>query len=160
MESARLQEHLYHSWYRCGDRLALGPGACGFLNGYLYLNEPRIADYVEMVKSGRFPYTWGVQVSERERMHQKIVMGIKLLRYRRDDFRRWHGIDLYDVFPEQIDFLVREGLVTLDDEALQVTYPKGWYYIDNISKTFYSEANWRLPQPSTRSTEILRWQVA
>jgi len=160
MESAGLLKQLYHSWYEGGDTLALGSGACGFLNGYMYLNEPKIPQYMEIAGDGRFPYTWGAYVSPEERMHRSLALGLKLLRYRRDDFRRLHGVDLYDVFKDTIDDLLEKELVILDDDALQVTFPKGWHYIDNICKAFYSEENRLLPQPSTVSTEILRWQVA
>jgi oxygen-independent coproporphyrinogen-3 oxidase len=160
MQSAGLLTQLYHTWYEGGETLAVGAGACGTINDYMYLNEPKLGNYMEAIENGRLPYTWGVYVSERERMHRSLALGMKLLRYRRDDFRRFHGVDLYDVFHDEIDSLLEKGLVTLDDEALQLTYPRGWHYIDNVCKAFYSEANRRLPQPSTVSTELLRWQVA
>lgn len=160
MDSAGLLKQLYHTWYENGDTLAVGAGACGFLNDYMYLNEPKLGVYMESVENGRLPYTWGAYVSAEERRHRCLALGLKLLRFRRDDFLRQHGVEIYDVFREPIDDLIEKGLVTLDDEALQLTFPKGWHYIDNVCKAFYSEANRRLPQPSTTSTEILRWMVA
>lgn len=154
-----LTDHLTHVWYECGDLMALGSGGYGFLNNHMYLNEPNIERYIGLAGAGQLPITMGAYADEHERRCRSLVLGLKLLRVKRADFRRAHGVDLYDVFGDKIDDLVRKELVTLDDEALQVTYPKGWYYIDNICKTFYSAANYRLPQPSPASTEVLRWQI-
>lgn len=154
-----LTDHLSHVWYECGDLMALGSGAYGFLNNHMYLNEPNIDAYIERCTAGRLPITMGAYADEHERRCRSLVLGLKLLRVKREDFRRAHGVDLYDVFRDKIDDLIAKDLVFLTDEAIQVTFPKGWFYIDNICKTFYSEANYRLPQPSPASTEVLNWQI-
>lgn len=154
-----LTDHLSHVWYESGDLMALGSGGYGFLNNHMYLNEPNINRYIELINSGQLPITMGAYADEHERRCRSLVLGLKLLRVKRADYVRAHGVDLYDVFKEKIDGLIEKGLVTLTDEALQVTFPKGWFYIDNICKTFYSEANYRLPQPSPASTEVLKWQL-
>jgi len=61
------------------------------------------------------------------------------------------------VFGEQIRKLEDQGLVRLTKDHLEVTYPKGWLYQDNISKAFYTEQNYRLPQPSPTNTQILKF---
>ncbi len=157
-KSFYLTDHLLHSWYECGDMLSLGSGAYGYLNDHMYLNEPDILRYVERCENGELPITMGAHTDPQERMARSLVLGLKLLRVERSDFRRAHGVDLYEVFKERIDLLVARGLLELTDEVLQVTFPKGWFYIDNISKTFYSERNYRLPQPSPQSTDFLRWR--
>jgi oxygen-independent coproporphyrinogen-3 oxidase len=154
-----LTDHLSHVWYEGGDMLALGSGAYGFLNNHMYLNEPNISEYVRLCDGGRLPITMGAYADASERMRRSLVLGLKLLRVKRADFARAHGIDLTEAFPSEVDWLTSEGLVEIDDEAIQVTYPKGWFYIDNVCKTFYSPDNYRLPQPSPASTEILKWQV-
>jgi oxygen-independent coproporphyrinogen III oxidase len=154
-----LTDHLTHVWYECGDLMALGSGAYGFLNNHMYLNEPNINNYVKLANSGQLPITMGAYADEYERRCRSLVLGLKLLRVKRADYQRTHGVDLYDVFRDKIDDLISKELVFLTDDAIQVTYPKGWFYIDNICKTFYSEVNYRLPQPSPASTEVLKWQV-
>ena len=154
-----LTDHLSHVWYECGDLMALGSGGYGFLNHHMYLNEPNIERYIELVGRGELPITMGAYADEHERRCRSLVLGLKLLRVKREDYRRAHGVDLYDLFRDKIDDLMRKGLVALTDDALQVTFPKGWFYIDNICKTFYSAANYRLPQPSPASTEVLKWQL-
>jgi oxygen-independent coproporphyrinogen-3 oxidase len=153
-----LTDHLSHVWYEGGDMMAIGSGGYGFLNNHMYLNEPNINQYIQLCNSGRLPITMGAYADAEERMRRSLILGLKLLRVKRRDFVRAHGVDLYDAFRDEINSLIAKGLVTLDDEAIQVNYPKGWFYIDNISKTFYSPENYRLPQPSPASTEIIKWQ--
>ena len=153
-----LTDHLTHSWYECGDMLSLGSGAYGYMNHHMYLNEPNVERYIGLAGAGTIPITMGSYTDAQERMARSLVLGLKLLRVKRADFQRAHGIDLYAVFQEQIDWLVAQELVELTDDALQVTFPKGWFYIDNISKRFYSARNYRLPQPSPSSTDVLRWR--
>lgn len=154
-----LTDHLSHVWYECGDLMALGSGGYGFVNHHMYLNEPNIGRYIELANAGQLPMTMGSFASEYERRCRSLVLGLKLLRVKREDYRRAHGVDMYEIFGEKIDGLIEKELVTLTDEAIQVTYPKGWFYIDNICKTFYSDDNYRLPQPSPASTEVLKWQL-
>jgi oxygen-independent coproporphyrinogen III oxidase len=154
-----LTDHLSHVWYECGDLMALGSGGYGFLNHHMYLNEPNINRYIEQANAGNLTIAMGSYASEHERRCRSLVLGLKLLRVKRADYKRAHGVDLYDIFKDKIDDLIDKDLVSLTDEALQVKFKKGWFYIDNICKTFYSDANYRLPQPSPASTEVLKWQL-
>ena len=67
-----------------------------------------------------------------------------------------HKVDMLDVFKNEINQLVQWGLVELTDEYIDVTYPKGWYYMENVSKKFYSDENYRLPQPNATGTILLK----
>nr|VFJ46114.1 MAG: oxygen-independent coproporphyrinogen-3 oxidase [Candidatus Kentron sp. DK] len=158
LSSFYLTDHLTHSWSKCGDMLALGSGAYGYLNHHMFLNEPDVEKYVAMALEGKIPITMGAYTDKSERMARSLVLGLKLLRVKREDFKEAHGVDMYEVFREQIDWLVEKKLVQLTNEALEVTFPRGWFYIDNISKKFYTKPNYRLPQPSPSSTDILRWR--
>lgn len=158
-ETLPLTDHLAQVWGRCGDMVAMGSGAYGYMNNYVYCTEPDVGRYIETVQSGRLPAAMGAYTDEHERRCRSLVLGLKLLRVNRGTYRARHGVDPYDYFKDKIDDLIGKGLLELTADELQVTYPRGWHYIDNISKTFYSDANRGLPQPSSASTEILNWQV-
>lgn len=149
--------HLSHTWYECGDMLAMGSGAYGYMRDHMYLNEPNVNDYIEKIMRGELPIVMGTHVSPRERMARSLILGMKLLKVDRQDFVKKHGIDMTVVYGDVIKDLEEKGLVRLTEDALEVTYPKGWYYVDNISKAFYTEDNYRLPQPAPTSTKILKW---
>lgn len=151
-----IAKHITQSWYYGGDMLALGAGAYGYLDNHMYLNEPDLNQYMKKLEEGQLTMVMGTYVSPEERMAKMMVMGLRLLRVYRKDFIDLYGIDMMKVFGDKINTLVEQGLVTINDENIQVTYPKGWYYMENISKTFYTENNKGLPQPNSTSTILLK----
>jgi len=66
---------------------------------------------------------------------------------------------MMEVYGRQIKQLEDWGLVTMTPHNLEVTYPKGWYYSDNVSKMFYTKDNYGLPQPAVGDTKILQYLV-
>jgi len=147
--------HIAHSWYEGGDLLAVGAGAYGYMNDYWYLNEPDVHAYVRAVAKGALPIVAGSPIPAEERVARFMVMGSKFLKLLRRDFVARFGVDLVQVFGPTIRQLQDRGLVELRDDSIRVTYPKGWYYIDNISKAFYSPANRLMPQFTLTNTNIL-----
>ena len=149
--------YLGHVWYDCGEILAVGAGAYGYLKDYTYFNEPDIGRYIDQVERGELPVVMGSPVPPQERMARNMSLAVKLLRISRADFQQRHGVDLAVVFADALRRLEDQGLVRLTETMLEVTYPKGWYYIDNISKAFFTPANRRMPQPSPTNTVLLRF---
>lgn len=126
--------------------IPMGPTATGHLKDYWYFNEPSIELYIEAVNAGRLPIAMGKQISAEESLRRAVMLGIKSSRLDRQRFRELHGVDFAHLFPEEIADLQAKGLVRLTDEAMEVVGPKGWYYMDNISKAFYSKEFRRYPQ--------------
>lgn len=144
-------------WYEDAEHLPLGPGSVGFMNRYYYVNEPNIGAYINKSLRGEVSTYMGTYVPPEEKQAMSMVMGSKLLKIFRKDFYERHGVDMAEVFGERIQKLASQGLVTFDDEALTVTYPKGFSYTDNISKTFFTDKHYRVPQPNVDNTTWLRY---
>jgi len=144
-------------WYQDAEHLPLGPGSVGFINRHYFVNEPNIGAYIMKCNSGKLPAFMGTYVPPDEKQAMSLVMGTKLLKIFRKDFIERHGVDMTVPFGEQIKTLVAQGLVTFDDEALTVTYPKGFSYTDNISKTFFTDKHYRVPQPNVDNTSWLKY---
>lgn len=153
--SASIAKHITQSWYYGKDMLAAGAGAYGYINNTMYLNEPGPDRYIDSIRAGKLPVVMGTYTEPEERMAKMMVMGLRLLRVYRKDFKDIFGTDMMDVFADKIKLLQDRGLVILNNEYIQVTYPKGWYYMENISKTFYTDKNKFLPQPNSISTVLL-----
>lgn len=149
--------HIAHSWYEGGELLGIGSGAYGYMKNYWYLNEPDIHKYMEMVKNGKLPTVAGTYISKEEAIAKFMVMGTKFLKLLRTDFEKKFGIDMMQVYEKEIKQLEEWGLIEMSKESLQVTYPKGWYYLDNINKFFYTAANYRMPQSTLTNTNILKF---
>ncbi|WP_172381206.1 coproporphyrinogen-III oxidase family protein [Streptomyces sp. MNP-20] len=134
------------SWSEDVPIIPLGPTATGHLRDYWYFNEPDIGRYIQTVRDGRLPIAMGKHITKSEAIRRSMVLGVKAGRVDRETFRRLHGVDFVETFRAEIDDLVDKGLVTVDEKGIEVTGPKGWYYLDNISKAFYSQEYRRYPQ--------------
>lgn len=126
--------------------IPLGPTATGHMRDHWYFNEPDLERYMEIVHSGRLPIAMGKHITREENLRRAMVLGIKSSRVEREHYRRQHGVDFVDLFGAEICDLEEKGLVRLTDEALEVVGPKGWYFLDNISKAFFSPEYRRYPQ--------------
>jgi oxygen-independent coproporphyrinogen-3 oxidase len=134
------------SWTEDVPIIPLGPTATGHLRDHWYFNEPDIGRYIKTVNEGRLPISMGKHITASEAIRRTMVLGIKAGRLNRETFRRVHGVDFMEMFCAEIDDLVEKGLITKNEEGIEVTGPKGWYYLDNISKAFYSPEYRRYPQ--------------
>lgn len=152
-----LTTHIAHSWYEGGDLLGVGSGAYGYIGNYWYLNEPDVKKYIEMIEEGKLSIVAGSHLSPDEKVARFMVMGTKFLKLLRKDFVEKFGVDMRQVYEEEIKKLEGWGLIKMSDESLQVTYPKGWYYIDNVNKTFYTPANYMMPQTTLSNTTVLKY---
>ncbi|MFD7449589.1 coproporphyrinogen-III oxidase family protein [Kitasatospora sp. NPDC059827] len=134
------------SWSEDVPIIPLGPTATGHLREHWYFNEPDIGRYVQTVMEGRLPISMGKHITRSESIRRSMVLGVKAGRVDRERFRRLHGVDFLEMFREEIADLAGKGLVTVREDGIEVTGPKGWYYLDNISKAFYSPEFRRYPQ--------------
>lgn len=134
------------SWSEDIPIIPFGPTATGHLRRHWYFNEPNIDRYIQTVNEGGLPISMGKYITREEAIRRAMVLGVKSARIDRKRFKEIHGVDFVEVFRAEIEDLESKGLVTLHDDGLEVTGPKGWYYLDNISKAFYSEEYKRFPQ--------------
>lgn len=134
------------SWSLDIPIIPMGPTATGHLRDHWYFNEPDLGRYIQTVQEGRLPISMGKRITKSEAIRRTMVLGVKAGRVNREVFRSVHGVDFMEMFAPEIADLVDKGLVTSNEEGIEVTGPKGWYFLDNISKTFYSPEFRRYPQ--------------
>lgn len=75
-----------------------------------------------------------------DQMSRYMVLGTRCFYIPDAPFKSYFGISLFDVYGQEIRLLQSQGLVYPEEEGIRVT-ENGRYYVDNISKTFYSPAN-------------------
>ncbi|HAU86876.1 MAG TPA: hypothetical protein DCW90_15710 [Lachnospiraceae bacterium] len=123
-----------------GQTLGLGAGACSALNGSTYFNVHSMEEYKRVLDEGCLPVLTGQKYNFTDAMSRFMVLGARCFVLPRKPFKQAFGIDLADVYANEIKMLSNQGLVELTNDALLVT-KKGKYYVDNISKVFYSLDN-------------------
>lgn len=123
-----------------GQTLGLGAGACSSLNNNTYHNVHDIAEYKKVLLENCLPILSGQIFSYADAMSRYMVLGTRSFVMKREPFKKAFGVDLADVFAHEIEQLSNLGLVELNNDSLVVTR-EGKYYVDNISKMFYSLEN-------------------
>ena len=144
-------------WYHVAEQIPIGSGSYGNVNDYTCLNDPNLEQYITKVNKGELPIVMGTEVPLEEKRAAAMVMGTKCLKVRRKDFYNKFKMDMTELYGKQIKQLEEWELVKLTDDALEVLYPKGWYYSDNISKMFYSKNNYKIPQPAVDNINALKF---
>lgn len=128
------------------EYLGFGPAAYSFANGHIYANLFDYAKYRRSVMNGRLPVVAGKRLSHADHQSRFMVMGMKTLAV--SDMAATHafGNGISEIFPQQVERLLQAGLVRWSGHLLQVS-ELGRVFVDNISKTFYNDANYRVMQP-------------
>jgi oxygen-independent coproporphyrinogen-3 oxidase len=102
----------------------------------LHQNTPGLKEYHKMIGEGKLPIKRAHRLSVRERISEAMVYGLKNLCVNRAKFIKRFGFDMTEFYGDVIDRLVKEGVLTLDNEALRLT--KDYYiFADDICRQFF-----------------------
>ncbi|TWO72724.1 oxygen-independent coproporphyrinogen III oxidase [Caenimonas sedimenti] len=121
------------------DLIGLGVSAIGRVGATYSQNAKTLAEYCDHLDQGRLPVARGLALSRDDLARRAVIMALMcqgevvfesievawLLH-----FRKYFGAEL-----EQLDKLCAEGLVTVDETAIQVT-AKGWFFVRAIAMLF------------------------
>ena len=129
-----------------GHTLGLGAGACSTFNGNTYINVNSLKEYHKVIEKSGLPVLLGQKLSLGDAMSRYMVLGIRCFDIENKYFENCFGISIFDAFYEEIKILENYGLIEKHSEGITVT-TKGKYYVDNISKMFYSLENRCRQQP-------------
>lgn len=116
--------------------VGLGPGAISYFCGYQYVNLATVADYEMSIQNGRLPVLYGSPVTDEEELCRNLVLGFKGLEVDTEPLARAFG-DLIKPHLPILQKIVEQELVNRDGEKYSLT-DKGIWFVDNISKGFYS----------------------
>lgn len=134
-------------WEECLDFVGVGTWAMGNIKNHWYFNQTDINKYIKTVESGALPLQIGSEITPADQLRRRMILGVKTGMVSRKGYKAAMGIDFAWLFKDIIEDLEKKGLVKLDDEALKVAGPNGWFYMDNISKAFFRQDLKRYPQP-------------
>jgi oxygen-independent coproporphyrinogen-3 oxidase len=134
--------------------IGIGPGAYGFIDNRIYCNHHTLRSYDKAIRDKSLPVVAGKKLTMEDQMSRFMVLGLKCMRINKGDFAALFGTNLQSVFGNQLAQLKAWGLLEESDEAVYVS-ELGRLYVDNISKAFYNQANYRIPQPLEPELQLL-----
>lgn len=131
--------------------LGFGAGAVSFaMRGYAYINIHNLQEYMQVVNSGRLPVLMGKRINLAEWMSRYLVLGVRAIEVSKDQFAELFGFRMDDIYSNELQYLRDRNLIVDDEHTLRLTTPHGTWYVDNVSKRFFTPNNVRKPQPLWR----------
>lgn len=118
------------------DMLGLGASAHSCYNNFLYQNELNLSKYVKQITKDNLPVMRAYHYSVREKMIQRIIFGLKLLKLDRERFETEFGVDPLFIFKEEFRLLERKGFIEITENVISVTF-EGMLFADDIARVFY-----------------------
>lgn len=141
-------KYVLNAW-RAPQQLLLGFGAGAhthYFGGHVWANVYPVKNYIDAVEEGFFPGVMGVNVPLDELKSKYMVLGVRSLLIEKGNFKKIFKEEISDKFSSEIESLVKLGWLKEEDNYYKITR-EGLYYIDNISKIFYSPINEGEGQP-------------
>jgi len=131
----------HNHWQRAdnwstGELLGMGVSSFSYMNGTVFQNSSKWDEYVGMAAAGRSAVKRSVRLSSRGVMAREVVLGLKLFRLDRIAFQKRHGFDVIELYGQRFAQLEAEGLITVTDEAIELTR-RARDYVDMICALFY-----------------------
>jgi oxygen-independent coproporphyrinogen-3 oxidase len=88
-----------------------------------------LARYSELVEKEKLPLFRGYIYNDLELMTRDVILGMKLIRFDRNRFRKRHGFDLARLCEPAVRQLQNDEFITVEDDAIVLTR-KGILYGD------------------------------
>lgn len=118
------------------DEIGLGLTAFSSLRNRFGLNTQHFDEYYEKIAAGKLPLNRGYVRNKEDQIRWAIILPIKNRNVRKGHFRLVTGVSLDEVFRKKIENLKAFGLVTEDQNALEVT-PLGAFFADEVAQQFH-----------------------
>jgi oxygen-independent coproporphyrinogen III oxidase len=103
------------------ETLGIGAGAFSFFNGWIYANEHTPAKYREAVADQRPPIMMAKRLSTTERITRLAVLGIKFFTIDMEEFRRYSGVRMEELYEHELGLLKESGLIEIRDSRVECT---------------------------------------
>lgn len=116
-----VRENCLNGW-PWGGILTTGAGCfMGYLQRFSYSNIEDINQYIEAVKTGKFPISRLSESNDEDMMRREMSRLYLRLPVSKAEFMEKFGKLPEDVFPQQIQNLVAKGLIEVNDKEVKIT---------------------------------------
>jgi oxygen-independent coproporphyrinogen-3 oxidase len=124
---------------RSSPRLGIGAHSISFTQDLTYKNHTRPKKYIQAIGKGDLPIERGFRLNEQQKMQSWLFYYFSAdcghLSLDIDDFQKRFHTSLAREFPDELAALEKAGLITLEENNLQLTL-KGVYFTSLIQRVF------------------------
>jgi oxygen-independent coproporphyrinogen III oxidase len=130
--ASEADRHQYGIWQMLArDWVGFGMSSMSFLGNNVFINDRSIRRYIDKTEAGQLLAGDGNHLGLKEQMRFVLLYGLRLRRYPRSTFEKRFSRDVLDVFAGEMALLKERGLVTIDDQAIDLT-PEGIMHLGEI----------------------------
>jgi coproporphyrinogen III oxidase-like Fe-S oxidoreductase len=134
-------EHIKEYQTNYDEYPAIGSGAITNLNGALYVNTFSLAEYNQMIESGRMSLTGKSNMSKRNLMRYTFLVNLYKLRLDKRKFKQEHGVSVERGLPVEMTFMRLNGAFETDNKDELTLTPRGRYLVVVLYRQFLSGMN-------------------
>ena len=128
-----LHNHVY--WRNMGY-VGVGAGAYSFINGVRTSNEKNVFEYINGVNKNKNIKSFSECLHQDQFAAETVIMSLRLRQgISNIDFYERFGRKIEDLFGYQMKRLIKDGLLSYEDEKLKLT-EKGLYIADTVLAEF------------------------
>lgn len=139
--------------WKTPQQITLGFGAAAYsdyFGNYSWTNLYPVEKYIDIVNKGFFPGVLGIEITKEELMARYMVLGSRCMDIDKKLFYNLFDVKIDEYFANQLEKLMDYGWIE-DSNNKYVITKDGIYYINNISKEFYTKPNQREKQPKHKN---------
>ena len=110
------------TYWTGGNYVGLGPSAASHVAGHRFRNRPHLREWEDAVGAGQLPAIDYEQLTPRQRAGELVMLVLRLSRgVRFDEFAGRTGSDAREVFADQLEMLLRRGLIEITPDSFRLT---------------------------------------
>lgn len=122
--------------WKGADLLATGIASFGHVSGVHYQNVAGMEEYLGSLEKGELPLGRAYKPTEHQLLVREMILLLKRGFIKPSDFVKKYGVDPYQHWQPIWDKYVEEGLVTLEDDQVNVTR-RGLLRVDSLLPAFF-----------------------
>jgi oxygen-independent coproporphyrinogen-3 oxidase len=128
-------------YWRNESYLGFGPGAHGWFGGVRRAVLRDVGEYIRSVERGQSYWELEEPISQALEMGETMMLGLRLVDagVERSAFRKRFGVDVTEVYPDQISSLLAAELIELTPERVRLT-PQALLIGNEVFAAFLPEA--------------------
>ncbi len=132
-------------YWRSWPMIGFGVSAQSVLNKKIWTNTPDIDDYINRINEGRSPMNVCTTMSTRQEMLRFIIRGFKACYVSKHEFYDRFGIEISDIFSNELLYLVKKNWIYEDDDSYNLTR-EGQVFDRDVYTVFYTEDDMKAPE--------------
>jgi oxygen-independent coproporphyrinogen III oxidase len=102
---------------------AFGAGAHSYVGGHRNANYGPLKKYMGKLEEQQLPYMESHEVTKEEAIQEEMFLGLrKSSGVNKHDFQQKYGMDIREIFSEQINLLVEQKLIEETDSSIRLTH--------------------------------------